>query len=551
MFHACADNIFVCSEKELAPTSKVIDAFPRPPTYRAADRRSTDLKRRSVDSTLLLGSSEDVGPDDPVFILRRAVTYRPSSRHRLSAPLDEIALQKLHRESLSNSSVTSDLTMSPEEPKKQLSKQEIIAAQRAATRANQRAILKAEANSSRGLDVLLPGNAMIRSSRHALDDRMRYSYVEPDGETYDISEIVEAEWRGEAGPNRERNDAAQSDLLHGVLSRGKDGLGAKLERVLSQVRRPGGLTAQQADNVDSIRATSPSVYSTAENGPSSSRAATPNAQALNARSPTPTNGAQRAASPLSRLSSYRTASEGESDGRRTATPSSGSHSKTARPPHDRQQSLASVMSDSSMYDTASPPTFRTALPAKQPKRLMLPKDDFGLARMMAIIEYKDMPVKRADLPPLDPVDELLFGRKLDLDSLHPQIRDIYSSTFDQLEQMDNVSVFAAPFSVHLLHLLTLVCSLWMNFFSMLLTRFDLLVVLMGSSCRTCSNLLVNDCLFMHQTLAPRTARSSQPKPRASRFQFAENIVCSLHVDFRTSGVTGLRNYFRKVEAVLH
>ncbi|TFK85841.1 hypothetical protein K466DRAFT_664226 [Polyporus arcularius HHB13444] len=170
-------------ERELwPPSAKVIDAYPRPPAYRQVDRRFSDSKRRSIDSAqLLLGSADDVRPDDPVFILRRAVAYRnSSSRHRSSAPLDELALQKL-RDSIASSSTASDST-ERDEPKRQLSKQEIIAAQRAATRANQRAILSAQANSARGLDVLLPGNAMIRSSRYEVDDKMRYSYVEPDVE---------------------------------------------------------------------------------------------------------------------------------------------------------------------------------------------------------------------------------------------------------------------------------------------------------------------------------------------------------------------------------
>ena len=68
---------------------------------------------------------------------------------------------------------------------------------------------------------------------------------------------------------------------------------------------------------------------------------------------------------------------------------------------------------------------------------MIPKDDFGYAHMMAIIEYKGSRPKQPILP-LDPVDELLFGAPLDLDSLHPQVRDIYASGFKQLEEMDKV-----------------------------------------------------------------------------------------------------------------
>ena len=60
--------------------------------------------------------------------------------------------------------------------------------------------------------------------------------------------------------------------------------------------------------------------------------------------------------------------------------------------------------------------------------------------MIAIIEYKGLKLKQP-VPPLDPVDELLFGAPMDLDSLHPQVRDIYASGFKQLEEMDKVYEF--------------------------------------------------------------------------------------------------------------
>jgi hypothetical protein len=133
-----------------------------------SDRRSADSRRRSADSAQLLGSLDDVHPDDPVFILCRAVSYRhhASRANRMSAPLDEIALQQLHRESAaSHSSVGSDAAVLLGEgdgaSKHRQSRQEIIAAQRAASRANQKAILSLQTNSVRGVDVLLPGNAML------------------------------------------------------------------------------------------------------------------------------------------------------------------------------------------------------------------------------------------------------------------------------------------------------------------------------------------------------------------------------------------------------
>ncbi|KAG2103010.1 hypothetical protein BD769DRAFT_1696205 [Suillus cothurnatus] len=208
-------------ERELSPSSRVTDAYTRPPIF----RRVQEGKRRSIDSAQLLGSIDDVHIDDPVFILRRAISYRTSSsRHRMSAPLDEIALQHF-RDSVSGSSLSSDnQTSGTEEVKpRQLSRQEIIAAQRAASRANQKAILSAQMNSLRGVDVLLPGNAMIRSSRYDSGDKMRYSYVQ-DGESFDISDIVEQEFC-------EGNSAQKSDLLEGVLGRNKESMNEKIDRM--------------------------------------------------------------------------------------------------------------------------------------------------------------------------------------------------------------------------------------------------------------------------------------------------------------------------------
>lgn len=392
-----------------------------------------------MDSAQLLGNPEDINPEDPTFILRRAVSYRSStSRHRLSAPLDEIALSRMHRESASGSSVNSDTGIMDEPKPKQLSRQELIAAQRAASRANQKLILSAQTNSVRGVDVLLPGNAMIRSSRFdaGTGDRMRYSYVEPDGETYDISDIVEEEWQDNSDTNR-------NDLLEDVLVRNKDGLGDNFDRVLNKIkdgkatRVAMSRSASQMDNSDIGRSTSPSDYSTP-----SSRGATPNA-----RTPTPTSAATfgnpRAGSAASRNITPNS-QDAKSQRARTNTPNASLHRPT------RNESIASVMSDMSGYVTTtshlpgdSPEgSLRSATTPKpqQRKRPYLPKDDFGLSHMMTIIELSASSPKPST-PPMDPVDEMLFGRKLDLEALHPQIRDIYSGSFKQLNAMDKVYNF--------------------------------------------------------------------------------------------------------------
>ncbi|KAH9921573.1 uncharacterized protein BXZ73DRAFT_104456 [Epithele typhae] len=399
-------------ERELTPSSKVIDAYPRPPAYRQFDKRFSDSKRRSIDSAQMLGSADDVRPDDPVFILRRAVAYRiSSSRHRSSAPLDDLALHQL-RESVASSSTNSDGATQPDSPKR--SAKEIIAAQRAATRATQRAVLSTQANSARGLDVLLPGNAMLRSSRYEVDEKMRYSYVDTDGETYDISDIVEEEWRGEIGPAGLKPDISKDDLLHGVLAH-KDGLGARIDRVLNKFkhekdsgRAPLASSAAGQDPGPSPRHSTDSMYSangTMQEG-SSSRSATPTARDHGRSGSVGT--IQRVMSPpASRMSSYRTASPGESEYSRanTATPTASSRARVNYGlSHERNASAVSE---------------------EEKPKLVFPRNNFGLTEMMAHSR-------------LDPVEEMLFGRPVDLDTLHPDIRNIYAGTFQQLDEMDQI-----------------------------------------------------------------------------------------------------------------
>ncbi len=256
-----SDYSFSCLERELTPSSKVVDAFPRPPTF----RRSTELKRRSIDSAQLLGNMDDVQSDDPVFILRRAVAYRSSaaSRHRLSAPLDEIALNHLHRDSSASSSGASEAGAEAAEETKsrQPSRQEIIAAQRAAARGNQKAMLSAQVNQLRGVDVMLPDRGMLRSQRLDVDNRMRYSYVQPDGETYDISEIIEEELGGEE-PQRATSPSGTSggDLLNGVINSTQPGDGARLiDRLLNKISEKS--TVHSSSSTGTFRSTSPSTYS--------------------------------------------------------------------------------------------------------------------------------------------------------------------------------------------------------------------------------------------------------------------------------------------------
>ncbi|KXN88348.1 Tip elongation aberrant protein Tea4 [Leucoagaricus sp. SymC.cos] len=460
-------------DRELTPSSKVVDAFPRPPTFRTPDRMAGNLKRRSIDSAQLLGSMDDVQPDDPIFHLRRATSYRNStSRHRHSAPLDELALHKYHRESISSnfSHGSGEHAHAQGSSQQARSTQEIIAAQRAASRANQMAILSAQSNSLRGTDILLPDNALLRSSRYDSTERMRYSYVEPDGETYDISEIVEAEW----GDNLDKMGAGQGrdDLLASVVARAggpggrnQQGLGANLDRVLNKIRNGKvgrdkevvGLAAlghpetkRESDN------SVPSVYSV-EDSVHTSRSATPGSAGFASQMP-------------GSISS--TGSEERVDRSSPILPRASTSTPTGRPAADRRQpSMASVMSDTTA-GYVTPPPHPIALQVFESPRSMasttsrsgtsangsgtssrrrgpvIPKDDFGISHMMAIIEYNAAQAKSRESEArlgedgkekeVDVVEERLFGRPIDLEQLHPQVRDIFEGGFKMLEEMDKV-----------------------------------------------------------------------------------------------------------------
>jgi hypothetical protein len=364
----------------------------------------------------------------------------------MSAPLDEIALHYLYRESTSASSVSSDTQPLPGEDSKprQASKQDIIAAQRPVARPNQRTIVSAQTNSLRGVDVVLPGNAVIRSSRYEVEDRMRYSYVLPNGETYDISDLIGEEWS--------ESNVQKDDPLEDILTQKKDRIGDKLDRILGKIKNEKGnpqtsitqsnSTSMAESNINSIRATSTLEYSVddrANEEAMNSRASTP---VFIGRSPTPTSGGTlRAMSPLVKGQSPNPDSKNRS---RTSTPTM-QPSKISPGASRRQPSIALVMSDlagDSTLPAALTPRGSprgTVIPKPQRRRpINIPEDDFGISHMNAIIEYAGSTPKTV-LPPVHPVDELLYGRKFDIGSLHPDIRDIYSDSFKKLDDMDKAS----------------------------------------------------------------------------------------------------------------
>ncbi|WVQ96141.1 hypothetical protein IAU59_003244 [Kwoniella sp. CBS 9459] len=162
-------------EHPLASNSRILDSYDQPPNFRPMERTTPEQRRRSRDFQHNAGSPADLLPTDPVFVLRRV-----AQRGLSNARIDTISTP---RQMHSNGD-----TRSPAE---------IIAAQRAASRANQKALISSQSNTSQGVDVVLPDKrGTFRSSRllEADGEVVRYSYIDGDGETYDISELLEEEW---------------------------------------------------------------------------------------------------------------------------------------------------------------------------------------------------------------------------------------------------------------------------------------------------------------------------------------------------------------------
>jgi len=368
---------------------------------------------------MLLNSAEDIRPDDPIFILRRAVGLRNTGKSKMNTPLDEIALEKkrYHRESVldtPNVSITDESKSGVAAPQQGMSRQELIAAQRLASREKQRAILSAQTNSERGVDILLSGNRMLQSSQHPAGDKMRYSYVQ-DGETFDITDIVEEEQRGG------KHGEGKQDWLE-TVARNSDGLGDNLDRLLNKIKgtktTPAGgktsalstatLTAEELRRVSDM--SSYSVSDHEEQQPAGRQIA----------SSTQVPAAPRAVSA-------------------TSTDHTGSKNVLQR---EKQSSMGSLRSDSSSNEATTPSTPATTAHARSntPRRgPLIMKDDFGVANMMAIIEYNAATKRPPPRPPVDAVEQMLFGTYITLDELHPRVREMYAGTLKELEDMDKVS----------------------------------------------------------------------------------------------------------------
>ncbi|WVW86747.1 hypothetical protein I302_108801 [Kwoniella bestiolae CBS 10118] len=178
-------------ERLLSTSSRILEAYDHPPNLRPMERTTPAERRRSRDLQHTAGSPNDILPTDPVFVLRRVHTHQHQARGSTGLANAKVDFAtSTPRQSTSSTNGSGD-TRSPAE---------IIAAQRAASRANQKALISAHTNQTQGVDIILPDQkGTFRSSRlieHDGEEVVRYSYIDGDGETYDISELLEEEWGG-------------------------------------------------------------------------------------------------------------------------------------------------------------------------------------------------------------------------------------------------------------------------------------------------------------------------------------------------------------------
>lgn len=206
---------------------------------RQVERTSRDARRRSLD----VSPVPDIREDDPVFFLRNyAMLQLDQSSPKATASPKGLGLQvpplQPQRTSTSESVYVTPSDELPPSLAPDATRQEITA-QRAASRATQRAILSARKNQDQGVDIRMANSATIRSSRNLSNDRVRYSYIDQDGAEFDISEIVETEWSGEQGEEnlaRGRDEPVEVQRETGNLARDRESVASQEPPILDDAR---------------------------------------------------------------------------------------------------------------------------------------------------------------------------------------------------------------------------------------------------------------------------------------------------------------------------
>ncbi|KWU44267.1 hypothetical protein RHOSPDRAFT_34282 [Rhodotorula sp. JG-1b] len=164
-------------ESFLPSSGKLLDAYSTPPAFKAYDRSSREFRRQSADAGLILGAASDIQPSDPVFVIRRSPNRSSLTRGVLPQTVDE--LDQLQQRQRASSETAPPRTVESSGP--QPTQRELIAAQRAASQANQRALLVA----SREEDVTDHSQTTLRADEPSADE-FRYSLMGEDSTETDL-----------------------------------------------------------------------------------------------------------------------------------------------------------------------------------------------------------------------------------------------------------------------------------------------------------------------------------------------------------------------------
>jgi len=458
----------------------VLDAYTTPPQFKPAERITPEQRRRSRDLSTTAGSESDILSTDPVFVLRRVQQRGPA----LGGPMQ--------RQQASTAAASGP---GPAEGKNPLSPQEIIAAQRAASRANQKALISAHANTKQGVDVVLPDRGTVRSSRLLEPDGevVRYSYIDDHGETYDISEILEEELGKDGAkssprlaappallrtptdssnyvtaPSTPEPEAARQlgerprsqDILQGVLERvggQPDGkIEERLRRVISKVKS--GNTAKPAtldESATPTGRTTPQGRSLAMVPEGRAADATP--RASDTRSASRQADYQQTAASVNRIvsrhrqqpsiasiiSDFAASPAPESIRGQPSTSGSERHEDDPDWHRSGTESSTSLSATTSSHPTtpfSSIGVYRrnVTAAAPRPRTPISYTDDFGIKNLMAIVDVRSRdfkPRKNITLE-TDEVQKCLYGEKIAWEAVHGNVRGIFGGVANRLDQFD-------------------------------------------------------------------------------------------------------------------
>ncbi len=355
-------------------------------------------------------------------------------------------------------------------------------AQRAASRANQKALISAQSNTAQGVDVVLPDRGTLRSSRlmEPNGEVVRYSYIDDDGETYDISELLEEEW-GKDG-NKPSPDVPQApallrqatdqsayvtapstpeptaekptsllealpsgskDILRGVVQRSAgqpDRLEERLTRVINKVKG-GSVKASVSTEEVTGRQTpqGPARKGSASSGRSlwtlpEGRSADTTPRASDSRNNSRQANYQVTAASVNRIIS-----------RHRQQPSIASiMSDLSAPPGPEDETGSSTPLTATSSTHPTPPfsgavfTRPVSSASPTPRAPVVYKDDFGIKALMAVIEARAREFRKPPPPKIecDDVQKMFYGERIDMESIHPDIRGCFAPLQMRLDAMD-------------------------------------------------------------------------------------------------------------------